>query len=384
MSKALTLGEIKLALELTKDIHKEVRARVHGGMAGALEQAVGGIAVKSIEDSALPRVSGIFAVGNRVLMVQIKSPLLRYDDRWMSGYLKWSKKIVRHKATPVLATSVADVRLAKALEDWSSKDGNEPIAWFDLCGNTNLPSGDRFTSVEEFDLVHSSEIDFQSSRNVEDTPFIFRPRQILLIQQLLRTSQLASKAELANALGVGRNTVGVQVEQLEALGLLKTGARFPEIKDEEWATSIIEHIRGVVDEMQSSGLTMPGAVIGGAAGVMVTKPNTDAPGAEHFSEAGFWAKLNNWAVSAGKEVVFNAVKLYFAAMDPETTPWAKAMIFASLGYFVFPLDAIPDLTPVVGYTDDAAMLTATITAVGSQVTSAHIAAAKKKIKKWFS
>ena len=131
MTNALTLGEIKLALELTKDTHKTVRVRVHGGMVDALEHAVGGIAVKAIQDSALPRVNGIFTVGHRVLMVQIKSPLLRYDDRWMSGYLEWSKNIVRHKATPVLATSVADVRLAKALEDWSLKDGNEPIAWFD-------------------------------------------------------------------------------------------------------------------------------------------------------------------------------------------------------------------------------------------------------------
>jgi uncharacterized membrane protein YkvA (DUF1232 family) len=384
MSEALTLGEIKLALELTKDIHKEVRGRVHGGMEDALDLAVGGPAVRPIEDSALPRVSGIFAVGGRVLMVQIKSPLLRYDDRWMSGYLKWSKKIVRHKATPVLATSVADVRLAKALEGWSSKDGCEPIAWFDLCGNTNLPRGERFTSVEGFELVHSSDIDFQSSRHLEDTPFIFRPRQVLLIQQLLRTSQPVSKAELAKALGVGRNTVGVQVEQLEALGLLKSDVRFPEIEDEKWATSVIEHIRGVVDEMRSSGHALPGAVIGSATGALLTKPNTDAPGAEHYSEDGFNAKLDNWAVSAGKEVVFNAVKLYFAAIDPKTEPWAKAMIFVSLGYFIFPLDAIPDLTPIVGYTDDAAMLTATVGAVGSQVTSAHIAAAKKKIRKWFS
>jgi uncharacterized membrane protein YkvA (DUF1232 family) len=302
----------------------------------------------------------------------------------MSGYLKWSQKIALHKATPVLATSVADVRLAKALEDWSSKDGNEPIAWFDLCGNTNLPCGDRFTSVEGFELVQSSDIDFQSSRRLEDTPFVFRPGQILLIQQLLRTSQPLSKAELAKALGVGRNTVGVQVEQLGALGLLRAGGRFPEIKDEKWATSVIEHIRGVVDEMKSSGHTVPGALIGGIMDLQTTEGNIDTPGAEHFSEEGFWAKLNNWAVSAGREVVFNAVKLYFAAMDSKTDLWAKTMIFASLGYFVFPLDAIPDLTPVVGYADDAAMLTATVAAVGAQVTSVHIAAAMKKINKWFS
>ena len=52
------------------------------------------------------------------------------------------------------------------------------------------------------------------------------------------------------------------------------------------------------------------------------------------------------------------------------TAWAKATIVGALGYFITPLDAIVDLTPVVGYADDLGVLALAIAAVATYVRNA--------------
>lgn len=84
---------------------------------------------------------------------------------------------------------------------------------------------------------------------------------------------------------------------------------------------------------------------------------------EAFDEAGFWKKLRRHAVRAGREVVEKALWLYYASRAPATPAWARATIYGALAYFVVPLDAIPDLLPGVGYTDDLWTLAAAVAAV---------------------
>jgi uncharacterized membrane protein YkvA (DUF1232 family) len=54
----------------------------------------------------------------------------------------------------------------------------------------------------------------------------------------------------------------------------------------------------------------------------------------------------------GREVIEKALWLYYAAQQPNTPLWAKTAIYGALGYFISPIDAIPDITPVIGYADD--------------------------------
>lgn len=71
-------------------------------------------------------------------------------------------------------------------------------------------------------------------------------------------------------------------------------------------------------------------------------------------------------------------------MDSDTPVWAKGIIFAALGYFISPVDAIPDITPVIGYTDDLGVLVAALAAVASHIKEEHTAKAKETLKQWFS
>src|SRR4051794_30610085 len=102
-----------------------------------------------------------------------------------------------------------------------------------------------------------------------------------------------------------------------------------------------------------------------------------------FTEDSFWTKLGQYALTAGKEVVEKALMLFEALKDRDTPAWAKGVIVAALGYFVSPLDAIPDVIPVVGYADDLGALAAAFATVAAYVKDEHVASAKATLGRWF-
>jgi uncharacterized membrane protein YkvA (DUF1232 family) len=103
----------------------------------------------------------------------------------------------------------------------------------------------------------------------------------------------------------------------------------------------------------------------------------------YFSDDGFWEKIVNYAKKAGKEVIEKGLWLYYAAQREDTPAWAKAVIYGALGYFILPLDAIPDVMPGIGYTDDLGVLAAAITTVASYIDDSVKELAREKIAAWF-
>jgi uncharacterized membrane protein YkvA (DUF1232 family) len=71
------------------------------------------------------------------------------------------------------------------------------------------------------------------------------------------------------------------------------------------------------------------------------------------------------------------VAAYYCALDPETPHRVRAMLLAALAYFVLPVDSVPDFLVGIGFTDDAAILLATITLVRAHITPIHLAAARR-------
>ena len=104
---------------------------------------------------------------------------------------------------------------------------------------------------------------------------------------------------------------------------------------------------------------------------------------KHYSEDGFWEKVKTVAVKAGVNVINTALKLFYAAKKETTPAWAKGVILGALGYFILPVDLIPDVMPVVGFTDDLGVLLAAIAAVAIYVTPDVKAQTKEQLSKWF-
>jgi uncharacterized membrane protein YkvA (DUF1232 family) len=58
----------------------------------------------------------------------------------------------------------------------------------------------------------------------------------------------------------------------------------------------------------------------------------------------------------------------------------RASILGALVYFVTPTDAMPDLLPALGFTDDAAVIAATLQLVAAYVLPEHREAARRTLE----
>lgn len=105
--------------------------------------------------------------------------------------------------------------------------------------------------------------------------------------------------------------------------------------------------------------------------------------ADAFSEASFWQKLASAAGRAGRELILLALKLFYTWRADSTPLWAKATIVAALGYFISPLDLVPDVIPVVGYSDDLGVLLGALQSVDAYLTPELEAQAKATLQAWF-
>lgn len=106
--------------------------------------------------------------------------------------------------------------------------------------------------------------------------------------------------------------------------------------------------------------------------------------AMNYSDEVFWERLGGVASLAGKTVVENALILFYALQDPRIPGKEKAMILGPLAYLISPIDAVPDLLPGVGFTDDLAVLTVAVATVAMCMNIEEAKKpAKQKMKEWF-
>jgi uncharacterized membrane protein YkvA (DUF1232 family) len=98
-----------------------------------------------------------------------------------------------------------------------------------------------------------------------------------------------------------------------------------------------------------------------------------------YVRRGFWKKARRFAATL--PFAEDLLAAYYCAFDRETPRHVQAALLGALAYFVLPFDVIPDMMPVLGFTDDAAVLATALKLVASHIHPEHRAAAKRAIER---
>ncbi len=93
----------------------------------------------------------------------------------------------------------------------------------------------------------------------------------------------------------------------------------------------------------------------------------------------FWSKLKR--VAGKLPFTEDLLAAYYCAFDKETPRHVQAALLGAVAYFILPFDFVPDMLPVLGYTDDAAVLATAIRLVASHITEDHRQAARAALKR---
>jgi uncharacterized membrane protein YkvA (DUF1232 family) len=98
---------------------------------------------------------------------------------------------------------------------------------------------------------------------------------------------------------------------------------------------------------------------------------------EKVVRTGFWPKLAR--VAAKLPFAEDLLAAYYCAFDRNTPNQVRFILLGALAYFVMPIDVVPDLLPMFGFADDAAVLAAALKAVSDAIRPEHRDAAKRKL-----
>ena len=104
-------------------------------------------------------------------------------------------------------------------------------------------------------------------------------------------------------------------------------------------------------------------------------PNVAAD--ERTVRTGFWVKVKRQA--AALPFAEDLLSAYYCAFDRETPLQVRAVLLGALAYFVLPFDGIPDVLPILGFTDDAAVLATAMKLVMDNIRPEHRDAARRKL-----
>ncbi len=87
-------------------------------------------------------------------------------------------------------------------------------------------------------------------------------------------------------------------------------------------------------------------------------------------------------INAGRTIAQPALEVFEMVIAPSTPPQARLTMLAALTYLIMPVDLIPDLIPVAGFSDDLVALTAVISLWSRHITPEIKLKARLKLDKW--
>lgn len=104
---------------------------------------------------------------------------------------------------------------------------------------------------------------------------------------------------------------------------------------------------------------------------------------KHYSDTSFWDKLKRYSKVAGMKVVYPALLLQYMMKSDSVPLRVKLILSAALGYFILPIDFIPDFAPLIGFADDLGVLLLILRQMAVYVTPEIKSQARGHLNKWF-
>jgi uncharacterized membrane protein YkvA (DUF1232 family) len=98
---------------------------------------------------------------------------------------------------------------------------------------------------------------------------------------------------------------------------------------------------------------------------------------ERIVQAGFWPKARRFAVRL--PFAEDLLAAYYCALDRNTPLQVKGTLLGALAYFVMPFDFAPDLLPLFGFADDAAVIATALRMVAAHLRPEHREAARQAL-----
>ena len=86
-------------------------------------------------------------------------------------------------------------------------------------------------------------------------------------------------------------------------------------------------------------------------------------------------------VIAGLPFAEDLLAAYYCAFDKQTPRHVQVALLGAIAYFILPFDFIPDMMPVLGFTDDAAVLATAIRMVATHIRPEHRDAARAALRR---
>lgn len=103
----------------------------------------------------------------------------------------------------------------------------------------------------------------------------------------------------------------------------------------------------------------------------------------HYTDTSFVSKVKRVAKTAGMKVVYPALLLQYLMKSEDVSLKTKLIISAALGYFILPVDFIPDFAPLIGFADDLGVFLLILRQMTTSVTPEIKLKAREHLQKWF-
>ena len=104
--------------------------------------------------------------------------------------------------------------------------------------------------------------------------------------------------------------------------------------------------------------------------------------AAYYNPTSLFDKIKKYAKKAGVKTVYAILILYYASFDKSLPVMDRLMVVAALGYFILPVDLIPDALPG-GFVDDAGAALYVVRHIWNNLSDETFTKARHKLSEWF-